>query len=95
MNRCKAREDVQEDESIPVVVSPRDDGRADIGSDQRRGSVGDAKQAEEHSLVAWRGELGHHRLRVGVIRRLAETEEHVVQPELPRVVETIRLLISI
>lgn len=40
-----------------------------------------------HVVEAGRGELRHHRLGEGVVRRLEQAEDDVVRPELPDVVE--------
>ena len=45
------------------------------------------EEAEEHVIEPRRGQLGHHRLREGVVGRLEEPEDDVVRPELPDVVE--------
>ena len=42
----------------------------------------------EHSLVSRWAEITHQSLGVGVVRSLTETEENVVKPEFPGVVES-------
>jgi len=48
-------------------------------------TVRDTEQSEEHVLVAARGDFAHHRLRVGIIRCLEQTEQDVVDPEIVHV----------
>lgn len=40
------------------------------------------------AFVAWRSEIGHHGLGIGIVRRLTQTKDDVVKPEFPSVVET-------
>ena len=43
--------------------------------------------ATYHVVEAGRRKLGHHSLRERVVRRLEQTEDDIVRPELPDVVE--------
>ena len=77
----------EEREALPVVPTSVDDRLDDIRADHGRRAVREPEEAEEHVIEPRRGQLGHHRLREGVVGRLEEPEDDVVRPELPDVVE--------
>ena len=85
-DRCSGTDCEKKGEAHPVVAGGVDDGLYDIGPDNAGGPVGDSKQPKEHILVAARGNLGHHSLRVCVIGRLKKAENDVVEVELPAIV---------
>jgi hypothetical protein len=72
----------QEREAHPVVPRLVDDRLDDVRADHARRAVREPEEAEEHVVEPWRRELGHHRLREGVVRRLEDAEHDVVRPAL-------------
>jgi hypothetical protein len=51
---------------------------------------GEVIDQTHHVVETWRGELGHHGLRESVVWRLETPKHHIVRPELPCIVESVR-----
>jgi len=73
---------------VPLIIGALNDGGDDDWADERRNAVGDAKQSEEHVLVARGNELGHHGLSVGVEGGSEQAKPNLVEPEFPDILKS-------
>lgn len=62
-----------------------------MGLSETHGTVRDTKEPEEHILVSTGCHLRHHGLSISIIRRLEQSKQNIVNPEISHMMITNRL----